>query len=547
MPNTGSKKAASKTPSAKKPARKRSGIAVNRTSRKKAAEQGVETEAVNIEIGSLNDAAEKIEAPDLNSIAEPNEPTSRFSWLNWKSGTLIAIVIALLAVAGGLYYVFARTTHSIITSETNTPLVEQLGIILGNDDRPLAGEAEDRINILLLGIGGDGHDGGTLTDSIMVASVKPSTKEVALLSLPRDLVVKIYDDENPNYWEGRKINYAYSLGGMDLAEEKVGEVTGLTMHYSVLVDFSGFKQIIDDIDGVDIDVDQSFNGLYGAQELSIPCPTSQLYYLEDGAYCAVPFERGQQHMDGETALIYSRIRKLSPGSRGSDEGSDFARAQRQQKVLESFKEKLFSAGTLFNPARVNNVLTSVGDHLETNAELWEIYKLMQLAEGVNNESIISRVVDDSENGLVYSKIYEPTGAYVLVPQAGEYNFSEIHALAEHIFENVETVKEDATVQVLNGTSRNGLAAQTAEKLRTYDIDVINVGNAPDETYTKTVIYDLSYGTKSLSLELLQGIVPDNVGTQKDLESVLASDANHEYFDTSADFIIILGEDAYEKN
>ena len=76
-------------------------------------------------------------------------------------------------------------------------------------------------------------------------------------------------------------------------------------------------------------------------------------------------------MDGERALIFSRVRKLAPGSLNSEEGSDFARGQRQQKILEGFKEQVFSSSTLLNPKKISDLLGNAGDHLETNMEFWD--------------------------------------------------------------------------------------------------------------------------------------------------------------------------------
>ncbi|MDP3970157.1 MAG: LCP family protein [bacterium] len=492
---------------------------------------------------------DKMDASVKESIAKTNleietgtseQQRNGKTWMTWKKGVIIGILgIGILFVGLSLNKIIS-TTKNIIDSDNPTPLLEQLGIIIGGEDRPLRGENEDRINVLLLGIGGDGHAGGTLTDSIMIASFQPSTNQVSLLSLPRDLVVKIYDDENPKLWEGRKINFAYELGGMNLAKEKVTEVTGLDLHYYVLIDFAGFRKLIDDVDGVSIDIERSFTGLYGANELSLPCPTAQLYYLTDGAYCAIPFKRGVETMDGETALIFSRIRKLAPGSLNPEEGSDFARGQRQQKILESFKEKVLSTNTLLHLGRVNDILDSLGDHLETNMEIWEMMKFADLVSNVSNEDIISRVVDDSPQGLVYSKIYEPTGAYVLVPQAGEYNFSEITLMAKNVFENAETAKEQSTLQILNATTQNGLAARTAETLQAYDVDVIDVGNAPDQTMPTTKIYDLTMGEKKLTLDLLLELVDGTVASEQQTNELLETDPDEDFFDSSADFIIILG-------
>src|SRR5690606_1750435 len=114
------------------------------------------------------------------------------------------------------------------------------------DPSQLNGEGDGRVNILLIGIGGDRHEGGQLADTIMVASIDPFNNETALLSLPRDLRVAI-----PGQWS-TKINAAHALGeesnfreqgypngGPGLLQKTVEEALGINIHYYVRVDFQG--------------------------------------------------------------------------------------------------------------------------------------------------------------------------------------------------------------------------------------------------------------------------------------------------------------------
>lgn len=425
----------------------------------------------------------------------------------------------------------------------------QLGALVTKRTTPIRGEQKDRVNVLLLGIGGAGHDGGSLTDSMMVASIKPSTKQVALLSLPRDLIVKIYDRENPDYWEGRKINYAYALGGMELAVEKVSEVTGLTIQYYMLVDFSGFRQLIDDVGGITVTVPQGFTGLYGAQELSTPCPKQRLYYLDDGPYCAIPFTAGTETMDGERALIYARIRKLAPGSANGDEGSDFARARRQQAVLQGFKDQLLSAGTVLNPTTITKVTSDLDDHMITNIELWEMSRMWQLVGMISPADVINRVVDNSPDGLVETTISTETGASVVVPTAGDYNYSEIQKLARTIFTLPTTEPVEASsaapvsIQVLNGTNTVGLASQLAAELETKGYTITTVGNALTRDYTVTTVYQATAGLDATVAADIQDTVHGALASSRQVETLLSLDREGSLLDSGADFIIIVGSDA----
>lgn len=485
-------------------------------------------------------------------MSEPNQPIpvkvvnheeKRFDHRLW-------VIPAILAVTAGLLYwsVFRAAGDG-------QSVLGQLGALVTKYDTPVRGEQKDRVNVLLLGIGGEGHDGGTLTDSMMIASIKPSTQQVALLSLPRDLVVKIEDDTNPGYWEGRKINYAYVLGGMELAMQKVEEVTGLTLQYYVLLDFSGFRQLIDDVNGVDVTVAQDFVGLYGAKELSTPCPKRNLYYLDDGPYCAIAFTQGVEHMDGERALIYARIRKLAPGSPNGDEGSDFARARRQQAVLQGFKDKVLSAGTILNPTKISNLTTDLEDHLLTNVELWEASRMLQLVGAVAPDDIINQTVDDSADGLVHSTISTETGASVVVPNAGDYDYSEIRKLARTIFTlptNVGTTLElslqsdgeDAiTVQVLNGTYTVGLASTMAANVEAAGYTVSTVGNALTRDYSTTTLYQVTPDIDATQVTALQNQVGGALASSRQTETLLSLDREGSVLDSGADFIIIVGNDA----
>lgn len=508
---------------------------------------------VQTPVKSTTDAAHIEVAGKPVSTSTPDEtgadqigtlPTRRLRLWMW-----LMFVGLLLAVSTLAYLTYRDQTN--VTSQ----LISQLGDLVQNRNEPVRGEENDRVNVLLLGIGGEGHDGGTLTDTIMVASIKPSTKQVALLSLPRDLIVKIYNETDKDYWEGRKINYAYALGGVPLAIEKISEVTGLKLHYYVVLDFSGFQKVINDVAGIDVTVDRDFVGLYGAKDLSTPCPLKNLYQLDDGPYCAVRFVVGTEHMDGERALIFSRVRKLAPTSNNSEEGSDFARAQRQQKILQAFKEKLFSAGTVVRPQRVTDVLRDVDEHLETNLELWEIARLLELAGDISTDSIVHKVVDDSPEGLVMTTTYAPTGASVVVPRAGDYDYSEIRKLAKTIFKvepvspsdmietsESETITEptDAVIQVLNGTTTIGLAARTGSILEEQGFTVSEIGNAFTVDYTETKIYDLTNGTKPATVELLQTNLGAVAATADEVNTLLSLDPDANVLDTTADFIIILG-------
>lgn len=390
---------------------------------------------------------------------------------------LAGLLIAFLSVLIWTAYQPSRVS----AGDTGKPgFLTQLGHLITSGDRKLIGETDDRVNILLMGIGGEGHDGAYLADTIMVISLRPSTQQISMLSIPRDLAVPILD------YGYRKINGALALGeqsgykggGEQLMADVIGEVFDLPIHYYARIDFQGFVDVIDLINGVTIDVEHSF--------------TDYQYPTEDYGYQTVKFSAGTQVMDGATALKYVRSRHGNNG-----EGSDFARAARQQKVLRAAKDKILTFGTLLNPARVNGILDAVQEHYLSNIELWEIARLGKIAKEYDTDNIITYVLDNSTNGLLKSDI-GINGAYLLVPRTGD--FSELQFLADNIFSVGAITQESAVVMVQNGTSHAGLAAAVTDELDPYGIATRLVLERAADT-AKTILYDFTDGT-----------VPATVGT-----------------------------------
>lgn len=482
---------------------------------------------------------EKDKSKDAASIYKETKPKRKKSWLG-KSIIGLVIIIILIGLAFATKFVLSVNSTNE-TSGKKVSFFEQIKNIISKPEDKIKGEEADRINILLLGVGGAGHEGAFLTDTIIFASLKPSSGEVAMMSIPRDLLVNF-----PKYsW--RKINNGiafgkesnYPGGGEALMAKTVSEVTGLPVHYYARIDFAGFRKIINDLSGLDIYVDNSFS--------DYQYPDYQY------GYQTITFKKGWQHMDGERALQFVRSRHGNNG-----EGSDFARSKRQQKVLLALKQKLLSFGTIINPKSIVKVLDDLGDHNKTNMQLWEILRLAKLGRDINQNSIITQVLDSGSNSPLYAST-TPDGAYVLQPKAGD--FSEIQFIAKNIFTSNFIARENASIEVRNGTSYAGLAKKIADELVALNFNVTQVSNAKDGNYDKTVIYDLSNGQKPYTLISLQnkldaniaaGLPPfltsstqpinyDNLKPSSNL-----SDLSNNHINTEKiDLVIVVGKDKYQ--
>lgn len=401
-------------------------------------------------------------------------------------------------------------------------IFSQLPNLLMGDEAKLKGYGDDRINVLLLGMGGWGHDGPMLTDTIILASYKPSTNQVAMLSIPRDLLVNIKG------YGGRKINNANAIAEMN-EEGSGGQATAnivskmfdVPIHYYARVDFAGFEKLIDDLDGLDIYVERAF--------------TDYSYPADNYAYQTVSFKNGLQHLNGDLALKYARSRHGNNG-----EGSDFARSLRQQKILLALKEKILSFRTLSSAKKLNSLLEAYNENVLTNIEVWEGLAFKKLAKKFDGK-IINQILDVSPENYLYEGIVNE--AYVLQPKAGDW--SDLQFLAANIFDATLTAKEEAAIEVLNGTKSAGLALNTGIVLQNFGYDVIRMRNSVDQTYSKTAIYDLSGGAKKKTLRGLKNKFKTDVATVLPpwLEKWRGGDWDGENkLFTKADIVVVAGQD-----
>lgn len=305
-------------------------------------------------------------------------------------------------------------------------------------------KTDNNINVLLLGIGGGTHEGPDLTDTIIFANIEPSKKEINLISIPRDIWIPAFE---------AKINSAYSTGeekdhkGILTVATTVENVTGKKIDYTVVGDFSGFKSLVDLLGGVDVEVKNTFDDyeypitgaeqdLCGHSEDELPLLSTASSQLEvfPCRYQHVHFEKGTQHMDGATALIYVRSRHAL-----SDEGSDFARSARQSQVILATKSKALSLGTFSNPIRVIGIYNVIKDNIKTDIDTSEFDDFIRLGNNMKDAKITHYAIDagsekEKKPGLLVNPILSDQYKYqwVLVPRIGEGDFSEIHSYVDCI-------------------------------------------------------------------------------------------------------------------
>lgn len=294
-----------------------------------------------------------------------------------------------------------------------------------------------RVNVLILGTGGAGHDGPDLSDTIIFASVDKDAKDVVMVSIPRDLWAPDIK---------AKINHAYAYGeedngnGLEVAKDTISKFFGLPVHYAVRVDFDGFIKAVDEVGGIDMDIETAFqdpkypvsgkeNDTCGIDiETKVENGIKNTYFKDatqesillteenDPFTCryeTLTFQKGPVHIDGITALKFARSRHGT-----NSQGSDFSRSARQQQVILAFRQKVLSTQTLLNPKTIIDLASTFGRSIDTNVTDDEIPLLIKLGQKIDPQSIRT-IVLDSDRDTSALEVGDPQdhgGQYVLVPK-----------------------------------------------------------------------------------------------------------------------------------
>ncbi len=329
-----------------------------------------------------------------------------------KRRSLPGIGIAFVwAVVIGLAILLSYGIVTCLRFMRTTGLTPSLAARLIVDDGEELKSTSDRTNILLLGVGGGDHEGADLTDTMMVVSLDQDQKSAAFISIPRDIWSDTLKD---------KVNSAYHYGeekkeggGLLLAKVIAEDVVGVPIHYSLLLDFSGFKEIIDLLGGINVNVSSAFTDndypIAGKEKDTCPGdPTNRCVYE------TIHFDAGMQHMDGERALKYVRSRHAEGA-----EGSDFARSRRQQDVLIAIKDTVVHPTRWFTVERAGKLQDVIDRATDTDMNIAQLLTVAKLIAGIPDERIEKISIDE----LLYNPASYLYGRYVLIPKEG---WREVH-------------------------------------------------------------------------------------------------------------------------
>ena len=348
----------------------------------------------------------------------------------------LAILFSLLIIS------FAAVGIYRLKSIIVTPRAPMATLI---SPTPIPSPDPDReFSILLLGYGGAGHDGGTLTDSIILADIHPRQKSVSLISIPRDLWVELPTGSSIPFFS--KLNTAFPVGNDDqkypqkpieftgpsgggqMAKSLVAHITDKPVDYFIALDFAGFIKIIDQLGGIDIKFSRQFEDKFypidvgttdtcgkSPGEITALSATMSGDKLDQQFPCRyedLTFGVGTTHLNGITALKYAR-------SRHSEyDGGDFNRSNRQRKVILAVKQKVVSLSFF---SKIIPILNTLSAHVRTDIPLSKIEELIFRGPEFSQYQINSISLND-KNVLLQSFQNKQS---VLIPTGGVGNYHEI--------------------------------------------------------------------------------------------------------------------------
>jgi anionic cell wall polymer biosynthesis LytR-Cps2A-Psr (LCP) family protein len=394
-------------------------------------------------------------------------------------------------------------------------------------NKPLQQDVNGRTNILILGTSQDdpGHQGGDLTDSMLILSIDQTKKNAYMISIPRDLWVK-YGAACPAGYEG-KINAYYSCvtngttsdnkrAALAASSAFVGTIFGLDIQYGVNIDYTVFRDVVNAVGGhVTVDIqgdgsvpagvkpgsvmDSNFDWKCGATHYARMknCPPNG-HFIDYGP--------GPVTLDAEHALYLAQARGDIAPTWGLAQ-SNFDREANQRKLLVAIREKAASGGFITNPSGILDLINSLGDNLHTTFQVNEIRTLISLAQDINSNDIKSISLNTSGSSVMTTG--DVSGQSVVEPVAGIFNYSDLQSYIKQQLSSDPVVRENSKVVVLNGSSVAGAAQSEADKLQTDGLIIGVIDTAPNGTYDPIDIYVIDK-TKTATLAKLKTIYPNAV-------------------------------------
>jgi len=268
-----------------------------------------------------------------------------------------------------------------------------------------------RTNLLVLGVSGGDHSGSDLTDSMIFISIENQTGETLILSLPRDIWIAPLR---------AKLNTVYHYQGLEETKKTVGEMLGQKVDYGIVVDFEIFKKVVDFLDGVEIEVERAFDDY----KYPLPGKENDLCNGDKNYECRyehLHFDVGNQIMNGEQALKYVRSRNAE-----GEEGTDFARSQRQQRLIIALQKKIFKPEIILKSKKIQELEKLFLENIKMDIPQEKYLDLIKVVLKLRKNKFQTAVLNDGYliNPPTSQAKYD--NQWVLVPESGDWQAVQNH-------------------------------------------------------------------------------------------------------------------------
>lgn len=342
---------------------------------------------------------EKKVHPEFFNSPEAESPKKKKKWWLW-----LIIVLALLIIAVFSYLILIDSSlKKIIIGRRPNPLAE-VEKILSPD--LLKGELEGDVNVLFMGMRGEGEEFPYATNAVMLINYDVNQNAINTISFTRDLLV-------PVKGEARKIGTICELAGSnplnctELAEEVLENVTGIPVHYTVIADFTGFINMVDDVNRI---------------EVNLKGKSAQYPFLKEKEFDTARDPNPEIfHLNGQQALTFVRWPKNAV--------PDFGRIERQQIFINAAEGQLMNPGLLLNPMKLKALLETGADHARTNFQIWEMVRFANYAGNAEINKYSLNTDPNAKGGIL---VPSGKGDNSLVPLDGANNFGSIHKFIDTI-------------------------------------------------------------------------------------------------------------------
>lgn len=435
--------------------------------------------------------------------------------------TVLLSLLVVLIIVFAVCYIWGDGIISRLTNG-NSNLFSTFFSLM-SEEVPFETDSKGRTNILVFGTegydmdgtadGGGRHDGATLTDSIMVISFDQKTKDVALLSLPRDLKVSMacYSGKINEVFTCNNDNGNNEEAGARALMQQAGQILGIDFQYWAHVNWASLVDIVDAIGGITVTLDE---GIY------------------DYNYTGVVIEPGvPTKLTGIQAVALSRARH------GTTLG-DFTRGNSQQKIVEGIAQKVVESGIGWTETL--GLLNILGDNLRTNFSSDNIKAGVHLISGFDVNTGLRNVplTSATDSSINYITTATINGISYVVPKlangaTSERDYSRIQSYVAKMFDSNPAVREDADLLVLNATGESGVAAKEQEKLEADGYSVYAIGDAGTEDCNETICLFALNDEMSATKQALE----ERYKTTAHPVSELPAGVRPGY----ADFVVIIGQ------